>query len=438
MEKTQHVVALEIGSSKIVGAIAEKTSAGYVSVNHLEEEPLSNCVRYGCVQNVENTKNVINRILKKLGNSANGIITEVYVGIGGRSVHSEPGEVTRNLDSAQQITDAMIERIMKTSAQDTVKNYETIDIVPRTFFVDNDETKSPSGRFGSKIDIKLNKIVAKPNIKLNLGRVLNSIVKVRDYLVTPLVVGEEILTSEELSLGCMLVDMGAETTTVAIYKDSSLVYLVTLPLGGRNITRDLVNGLQIVEEAAELVKKNLNTPLDPSAESIMIDGVNSKTASNYIAARTGEIIANINKQISYANLTNDDIKSIVLIGGGARMQGLQGKLEEMTKIKVRMGSYPSTLNILDHAINKPEYVQLFALLAKAADIIPEGFSCLERPNYEDGPLMDNTSAPSTPNPDDTPEEVPEKESRKKGGSFWKRMVEKAGQLLDENDAEDEK
>lgn len=437
MEKTQYVVALEIGSSKIVGAIAEKTPTGYVSVNHLEEEPLSNCVRYGCVQNVENTKNVINRILKKLGNSVDGIIKEVYVGINGRSVHSEPSEVARNLDSAQQITNSMIETIIKSSKQDIVKNYDTIDIVPRTFYVDNDETKSPSGRFGSKIDIKLNKIVAKPNIKLNLDRVLSSVVKVKDYLVTPLVVGEEILTSEELSLGCMLVDMGAETTSVVIYKDSALVYLVTLPLGGRNITRDLVNGLQIVEEAAERVKKNIGTPLDPSAESIVIEGVNSKTASNYISARTGEIIANINKQINYANLTNDDIKSIVLIGGGARMQGIQGKLEEMAKIKVRMGSYPTSLNILNHAINKPEYVELFALLAKAADVIPAGFSCLERRIYDDGPeWVDPTPSPS-PGPDATGDETP-KGGKKKGPSFWDRVMGKASQLLEENDNEDEK
>ena len=54
MEKNQYIVALEIGSSKIVGAIAEKTSAGYLSVKHLQEEKHLNSVRYGIVQNVEN------------------------------------------------------------------------------------------------------------------------------------------------------------------------------------------------------------------------------------------------------------------------------------------------------------------------------------------------------------------------------------------------
>ena len=58
MTKTQHIVALEIGSSKIVGAIAEKTPSGYVQVNHLEVEKLINSVRHGCVQNVENLRTV--------------------------------------------------------------------------------------------------------------------------------------------------------------------------------------------------------------------------------------------------------------------------------------------------------------------------------------------------------------------------------------------
>ena len=66
MEQNQYIVALEIGSSKIVGAIAEKSPSGLISVNQLAEERLSNCVRYGCVQNVENIKSSVNRIIHEL------------------------------------------------------------------------------------------------------------------------------------------------------------------------------------------------------------------------------------------------------------------------------------------------------------------------------------------------------------------------------------
>lgn len=50
MSKSQYIAALEIGSSKIVGAIAEKTNAGYVQINHLEVEKLTNSVRHGCAK----------------------------------------------------------------------------------------------------------------------------------------------------------------------------------------------------------------------------------------------------------------------------------------------------------------------------------------------------------------------------------------------------
>jgi cell division protein FtsA len=437
MGQNQYIVALEIGSSKIVGAIGEKTSVG-VEVSHLEEEKLINCVRYGCIQNVENTKSCVNRILKKLENRIDGTIKEVYLGVSGRSLHSETCEVTRALDASKSITNEVINDIISDAHHGSFNNYDIIDIVPRTFFVDKNETKNPSGQFGSSIDIKLNQIVAKPTIKLNLDRVMSIGVKVKNYLVTPLVVGQEILTDSELSLGCMLVDAGAETTTVSIYKDNALVYLITLPLGGRNITHDIVTGLNVLEESAERVKKNINNPLDPNVESVNIEEVNSSDAANYIAARTGEIMANINQQLAYAGMSYTDIHNIVLIGGAAQMQGFAQKLEETTKIKVRMGSYPDSVNILDHSINRPEFIQIFSLLAKSADLIGDGESCIERSNYNDLKVNGvQQQYEATPRTEPVKEQPKQHVIVKHKFSAWDKMKEKLGRLLDENDDEED-
>lgn len=437
MESTQYIVAIEIGSSKIVGAIAEKSPSGYVQVIHLEEEKFLDCVRWGCIQNVESTKGCINNILKKLENRIDGTIKDAYVGVSGRSVHTEAAEVSRNLDSTRAITDDILDKIVKDSARETIRNYEIIETVPCAYYVDKNETKNPSGQFGSSINIKVNHIVAKPTIKLNLERVMSLGTRVKNYLVTPLVVGEEILNDTELSLGCMLVDIGAETTTVSIYKDGALIYLITLPLGGRNITRDIVNGLSVLEETAERVKKNINNPLDDNVELLNIEDVKSTDAANYIKARTGEIIANINQQIAYAGLTAGDLHKIVLIGGGAQLQGIARRIEDTTKIKVRMGSYPQSLNILDHSINRMEYIQIFSLLAKGAQIIPENQSCVQRHNYEDGPTM--TSQPERPERPAQPEKPAEpvdedddKKKKKNRGFLW-RMRDRMSSLLDEND-----
>jgi len=385
MEKNQYIVALEIGSSKIVGAIAEKSPSGMLTVSHLVEEKHLNSVRYGIVQNVENIKTSINRILKNLEEMVDGQITQTYVGVSGKSLHSVVSEVNRSVQSTEPITKELIDRIINDATRTPIKNYETIDIVPRTFYVDKTETQNPVGQFGSSIKIKVNLIVAKPTLKLNLERVMTFGVSAKGFIVTPLAVGEQILTNSDRKLGCMLVDMGAETTTVSIYKDGSLIYLVTLPLGGRNLTRDITNGLNVLEETAENVKKNINNPLDPnSASDVVIEGVKASNAANYISARTGEIIANINQQLADAGVTAESIQSIVLIGGSAHMGGLAQKLEEAMKIKVRLGQNPTSLNILKNDINKMEYIEVFSLLAKAAEQIEPGETCVKLNDYGGG------------------------------------------------------
>ena len=130
MEKNQYIVALEIGSSKIVGAIAEKTS-GYLSVKHLQEEEHLNSVRYGIVQNVENIKSAINRILKNLEGMIDGRVTQVYLGVSGRSLHSIVSEVNRSVGSTEAITRELIDRIIKDATSTPIRNLDTVDIVPR-------------------------------------------------------------------------------------------------------------------------------------------------------------------------------------------------------------------------------------------------------------------------------------------------------------------
>lgn len=439
MEKNQYIVALEIGSSKIVGAIAEKTSAGYLSVKHLQEERHLNSVRYGIVQNVENIKSSINRIVHNLEGMVDGRITKVYMGVSGRSLHSSVSEVNRSVGSTEPITSELIDRIIHDATSTPIRNHDTVDIVPRAYYVDKVETTNPVGQFGSSIKIKVNLIVAKPALKLNLNRLMTFGIPVKDYIVTPLAVAENILTDSDRELGCMLVDIGAETTTVAIYKNGALIYLNTLPLGGRNLTRDVMIGLSVLEETAENVKKNINNPLDPSNVSdVTIEGLSAREAANYIAARTGEIIANINQQLADAGVSADSIQSIVLIGGGAHLGGLQQKLEETIKIKVRMGQNPVTLNILNNEINRLEYIEVFSLLAKAADMIPVGETCIELNKYEDGLVLEGSNYPQREEPTQPRKPEKTKEPKEpKSRKPWSKWTEKLKGLMTEDDDEEQ-
>lgn len=428
MENNQHIVAIEIGSTKIVGAIAEKSVSGYLSVSHLEEEKLTNCVRYGCVQNVENTKSAIVRIVKKLENKVDGDITDVYVGINGRSLHSVPTEIDRNLNIAESITKQNIENLKDAAFKEPLATYEPIDIVPQAYYVDNKENPNPVGCCGGSINIKFNRIVSKPTLKFNLERAMGAL-RVKKVLVTALAMSEAVLTEEERTLGSMLVDMGAETTTVTVYKNGTLNYMATLPFGGRNLTRDLATGLQnTTEEKAELVKKALAEPLDINAANITINEVNAKSANKYIKARTNEMIINVQRQITYAHLQPADIKTIVLAGGASKLKGLQAEFKEKTNIETRMATTPASINISNHEINKFEYIEVFSLLTKAASIIADGATCVRPHIYDvpaDGPKIETSTT------QEVQEQKPEPKKNKKG--LLSKIREKMDRLMSEDD-----
>ena len=441
MDQKQYIVAIEIGSSKVVGAAAQVNDSR-ITVNHYEEEMHSNCVNYGWVQNVENIKSCINRILRRLENALDGDITHIYVGRSGRTLHSESSEVNRSIDASTAITSATIESIKRDACRTSLKRYETIEVVPRAFYVDKSliTDNNPVGHYGSSIKVKLNLIVANSSMLLNLDRVVKGFNS--KPIVTALAMGNHVLSTEEKRKGCMLVDMGAETTTVSIYKNGMLVYLNTLPLGGRNLTLDIANSIPgVLEETAENVKKNINNPLEvPHTDSVVIEGVNSRDAANYISARVGEIIANINKQLEYAGVTASEMSCIVLAGGAAQLKGIAKMLEENTKIATHKATLPANIYLNNALANahKDINVQLMAIIAEACQVMDKMDSCVKFREIVDidihGPRIQQEPV------EKEPEEKPEKSKKKKKPSMWETLQSKFSNILtnpDDDDDDDE-
>ncbi len=430
MEKKQHIVAIEIGSSKVVGAVAERTGENRITVSHLYPEPQSNCVSYGQVQNVENIKGCVTRILRNIEHDLKGTVTQLFVGMSGRSLHSEASEINRSIDASQPITSETIETLLREGSRNSIKQYQTLDAVPRAFFVDKKQVTgaSPAGQYGNSLKIQFNMIVANPTVKLNLTRSVSSLCSNISYIITPLAMGRHILTAEEKTRGCMLVDLGAETTTVAIYKDGLLQYLNTLPLGGRNLTLDVANGKGITEENAERIKKNINNPLDlQQVDSIVVEGVNSKEAAQYINARTGEIIANVNKQLDWANMKTADLSSVVITGGAAQLKGIGKKIEEIVKVPVREANMPSNVYFEPSSrANEPQYVEVVSLLAEAARTIDPMSTCVDIITYNDGDF-DVDPGSNARKKDPAPE--PEPDKKKKG--FFGKLQDRLNGLMTE-------
>ena len=392
MSEDRYVAAIEISSSKIIGVVGRANRNGQVDIIAVEQEKSIESVRYGIIQNLEETSMRIARILEKLERRpsiAPKKISSVFVGMSGRSLRSIPTTVRLNLPEETEISDEIIARLRKDAYSVAIDNtLEIVDAEPRRYRIGTLETLSPKGVIGNEIRADYDIVVCRPELKRNIQRVIQDKVGIgiSGFVVTPLATAHLILTQEEKRLGCMLVDIGAETATVCIFRNGALCYFATLPFGGRNITRDITT-LSLLEERAEEIKitsGNAIAPENPS--SLNLNGVKLSDVSNLVVARSEEIVANITEQILYAGLKEKDLPGgVICIGGGTKLNGMTELLSRQLGLPVKIGRLPSYVHIEDIKGPSSEIIEVASVLYAGATHTDA--QCLELPRREEMPVI---------------------------------------------------
>lgn len=373
MSEERYIAVIEISSSKIIGAVARTRGVGELDVIAVEQEKGVESVRYGVIKNLEETSLRVSRVIDRLQSRpsvAPRKISSVYVGLSGRSVRSITAEATLQLPDDTEITDQILDRLKGDALSSGIDvSLELIDAIPRYYIVGGQSTVSPKGAVGNSIKGVYDLIVCRPEIKRNITRVISDKLNIgiKGVVVTALACGHLILSTEEKRLGCILVDMGAETTTVTIYKDGHLRYFETIPLGGRNITRDLTT-LSLLEERAEEIKLSSGNAIASDKHSTLnLNGVKFSDVSNLIVARAEEIVANVIEQIEYAGLKEKDLPAgIVLIGGASNLNGMLELMTDYSGLGVRKGKLPAYVKINDTKVSTHESLQTISVLYAAA------------------------------------------------------------------------
>lgn len=422
MNEPKYAVAIEISSSKIMAVIGHAHSDGQLDIVAAEQKKGIESVRHGIIKNLEETsariKQIIN-ILERRPNIAPRKITGLYVGLSGCSMRSIPTQAKITLPEETEITEEIIQRLLKQAYDtDIDSSLEIVDAVPRIYKVDRIETISPKGNVGNSISAGYDLIVCRPELKRMLSRCIEDKIHIpiHGILVTALAAGQLILSSEEKRLGCMLVNIGAETTCVTIYKNGHLVYYATLPLGGRNITRDITS-LNLLEERAEDLKITSGNAIPRETTSTLnYNGIREVDISNLVVARAEEIVVNIMKQINYAELNDSDLPGgIVCIGGGSRLHGMLDLIANKTGLPVRRGSLPSYIHINDPKVNANDIIDVASVLYAGA--MAKMVDCMSIPEEE---------IPLKPEPE--PEPGPEYIPRQKNG-WWNRIKDNIGKKV---------
>ena len=373
-----------------MAAVGKMYSDGHLNIIATEQEKGVESVRYGILHNPEESSMRINRVLDKLQRKpavAPLEITSLFVGLAGRSLRSISTDVDIALPEDTEITSDIVDNLRNKALSTAIdSSLEVIDAIPRSYMVGKRETRSPKGEIGSRISATYDLIVCRKELQRNLNRTLVDKVGVdiAGLVVTPLSTAQVLLTSEEKRLGCMLVDMGAETTTVSIYKDGSLRYLATLPLGGRNITRDITT-LNLLEERAEDIKTNNGNAMAREAGGQNMKDYRMSDVNNLIVARSEEIVANIVEQLKYADMKDSDLPAgLICIGGGSKLNGMLDLLSKQTSLTVRRGQLPEYIRLEEIKAPTVEALQVSSVLYSGASV--SDAVCLEEPQGESLPV----------------------------------------------------
>ena len=249
------VVAIELGSSKIAGAVGRKCADGSLQVLAYADEPVAGAVRRGVAYNIDQTaqalSNLINRIEPELGNYT---IEQVYVGVGGYTLHSEHNIVVRTFEEETRVAESMVDEMEEENAYKQYPGYGMLMMVSQEYKIGNNLLNDPVGVNCTQVEGNYLNILTRTSVMQNTAKSFEMAkINIADTAISPLAAANVLLTDSERRQGCVLLDFGADTTTVSVYKGGYLRFLTVIPMGGQSITRDL-GTLNLVDDEAERLK----------------------------------------------------------------------------------------------------------------------------------------------------------------------------------------
>ena len=348
----EFIVAIELGSTKITGIAGRKNLDGSISVLSVVKEDASQCIRKGVVYNIDKTVQSLTNIISKLKANLKAEIAHVYVGVGGQSIRSVRNVIVEELPADTIVSQEMVNQLMDKNRTMSYPDQEILEAATQEYKVDQQYQLDPIGIQCSRLEGNFLNILWHKTFYRNLNKCFDLAgIAIAEMYLAPMVLADSVLTEAEKRSGCVLVDLGAETTTVAVYFKNILRHLAVIPLGGANITKDIAS-LQMEEADAERMKlkyasaytenndidNTLMLPIDAERQ------VESRKFIEVVEARVEEIIENVWFQVP-AEYVNNLLGGIILTGGGSNLRNIETAFRNHTHVdKIRTAQF-ITFNI---------------------------------------------------------------------------------------------
>ena len=350
MARGNIVAGLDIGTYSIKALVAQRRGKNWEVLSYAEIPSFG--LRKGAVVNIEETSKNIQMLMSGIEKDCGKRVNSVFVNIGGSHLYVTPSDGIISVSRAdQRISKEDVERVLQATRAINIssKNDEILDVFPREFIVDDQKgIKQPANLTGIRLEAKVLLLCVFSPYFINLTQsVLNSKLQIDDVIPSPLAAAKAVLTPQQKELGVALIDIGAATTSLAVFEEGELMHLAVFPIGSGNITNDIAIGLKTEVAVAESIKKQHGTCIfaktdkekkDQQRKKIEVFDESSslsftkKNLVDIIEPRVSEILDLIQKELKKIGRNELLPGGIVLTGGGVKIS----KIKELTKQQLKL------------------------------------------------------------------------------------------------------
>ncbi len=225
-----------------------------------------------------------------------------------------------------------------------------LQVYPQDFTVDGRAGfRNPRGFTCARLEANVHLVtISQHDHQALISAVHQAHLAVEETVFEPMAAAYASVVAEERSRGVAVVDIGSHSTDLVIYDADSLLRAVSIPICGDHFTRDVAYGLCVSYEDAERLKEEYGCALlGLTSDNILIevpsdDGRPTREAprrqlNEILEARAEELFYYVRHELAKARMEQSLMEGIVLIGGGALLNGMCDMAERVLNCPARNG-----------------------------------------------------------------------------------------------------
>jgi len=356
------VAALDIGSSKIACLIARlrphPPQQSFTRRSHAIEvigfgHAAARGTKAGGVVNLDEAEESIRQTVDAAERMAKVEIESVVLAVASGRLASEL--FAAEIDMAgSAVSEGDIARVLAAGSRHSLRQGRAVlHSLPVGYSIDGGNgIRDPRGMLGSRFGVDMHvattDITAARNLMLAVERCH---LAVEAMVASPYVAGLSVLADDEADLGAAVVDMGAGTTTMAVFHGGKFVHAEGFALGGLHVTMDIARGLNAALADAERIKTLYGSVLlGGSDERDMItvppisedereqpQFVSRETLGHIVRPRVEEILEMVRDRLAACSFAALPGMRVILTGGASQLTGLPELAARVLGRQVRIG-----------------------------------------------------------------------------------------------------